>query len=83
MSSEEVDELETKLLKGMHSMEKRINDEMHAMEIRITSSIGVLSERVSSVEGKLDNMKTFMLVMGGMMAAILAAALQVAIRTIF
>jgi hypothetical protein len=31
----------------------------------------------------LDNMRIFMLVMGGMMTAILAAALQVSIRHIF
>jgi tetrahydromethanopterin S-methyltransferase subunit B len=72
MSSEEIQQLETRLLK-----------EMHAMELRITSSIGVLSKRVSRIEGKLDNMRIFMLVMGGMMTAILAAALQVSIRHIF
>jgi hypothetical protein len=60
----------------MHSVEVRLRDDMHGIEMRI-------SDRVSSMEGKLDSMRIFMLVIGGMMATILAAALQVTIKTIF
>ncbi len=79
MNSEEVQQLETRLMGAIQGLK----DEMHLMDERLNGSITALSERVANVEGKLDSMKLFLGIIGGMMAAILAAIMQVAIRHIF
>ena len=75
MSSEEVQQLETRLTGAIQGLKDEID--------RLNGSITALSERVANVEGKLDSMKLFLGIIGGMMAAILAAIMQVAIRHIF
>ena len=75
MNSEEVQQLETRLTGAIQGLKDEID--------RLNGSITALSERVANVEGKLDSMKLFLGIIGGMMAAILAAIMQVAIRHIF
>ena len=75
MNSEEVQQLETRLTGAIQGLKDEID--------RLNGSITAWSERVANVEGKLDSMKLFLGIIGGMMAAILAAIMQVAIRHIF